>query len=427
MAKFHGRTSVFKIDNVSGGYQDISAFCDTVKTPRKTDRPRTPTFGDSGGRYQVKGLRGGATIAVGGYYEQAAASKAHGRNTRVVLGAAGPPGTTGGFALTGFLNMAKVTRKVKWDKTPTFGSNDVTFDVMGLLDTDVSIKGYFDGGSGAIHDIMRAVVDWDPQSPPAGYTAPFNPILTVGGQGFAIGNYVEMVQVEQTDYSLDAAEEKTVDFDGTFVADDLSDLGVSLHDLVAETGVNAFTSVNQLASTANGGIGHLIVTAFGGTVSPSFTIKIQHSPDNSTWADLVVFTNVTGATAALGAVQRAVVAAGTTVNQYLRANITAVSGTNPTCTFQLSFARRNTVAANLAGLFGTHPHWVALIQQQANAAQLTQSPWVFEYDPAGTTVTYPKYTGTVRVPQYDVSFEEEKVVKFNASLLITGAVTEASN
>jgi hypothetical protein len=61
-------------------------------------------------------------------------------------------------------------------------------------------------------------------------------------------------------------------------------------------------------------------------------VKVQHSANNSTWADLVTFATVT----AVGA-EHAVVAPATTVNRYLRATW---SGTFTSATFAVAFARR---------------------------------------------------------------------------------------
>ena len=73
------------------------------------------------------------------------------------------------------------------------------------------------------------------------------------------------------------------------------------------------------------------VTAFSGFTTA--TVKIQHSTDASSWADLITFTAFTGATW-----ERKAVANGTTVNRYVRA-VTDVTGTGTT-TFLVAFAPR---------------------------------------------------------------------------------------
>jgi hypothetical protein len=72
------------------------------------------------------------------------------------------------------------------------------------------------------------------------------------------------------------------------------------------------------------------------TRSTTSVVKIAHSADNSTFADLVTFTTVgIGATTS----ERSLVATGTTVNRYLRAVNTLAAGSG-SITYQVSFARR---------------------------------------------------------------------------------------
>lgn len=102
--------------------------------------------------------------------------------------------------------------------------------------------------------------------------------------------------------------------------------GVLLHPSGAETGTGTGASVDNAASSANGGRGNLHVIAVSGT----WTLKVQHSTDDSVWADLVTFTS---ATSIFGETKEV---AGT-VNRYLRATWTEdVPGT---ITFVLGFAR----------------------------------------------------------------------------------------
>lgn len=66
-----------------------------------------------------------------------------------------------------------------------------------------------------------------------------------------------------------------------------------------------------LCSTVNGGAGYQQVTDFSGFTG--YVGKIRHSADETTYADLATFTNVTAGQKA----QRVAVAAGTTINRYV--------------------------------------------------------------------------------------------------------------
>lgn len=109
--------------------------------------------------------------------------------------------------------------------------------------------------------------------------------------------------------------------------------GVSLHDLTAETGTGNGTSVDNAAATTNGGVGVLHVPAIAGG-APSVVVRIEHSANGSTWATLLTFAAATAATK-----QRIEVAAGTTVNRFLR-EVHTFGGTTTSITFNSAFARR---------------------------------------------------------------------------------------
>lgn len=109
--------------------------------------------------------------------------------------------------------------------------------------------------------------------------------------------------------------------------------GVSLHDLTAETGTGNSASVDYGQPTLNGGVGVLHVPAIAGG-APSVVVKIQHSANNSTWADLITFAAAVATTK-----QRVEVAAGTTVNRWLR-EVHTFGGATTSITHNVAFARR---------------------------------------------------------------------------------------
>jgi hypothetical protein len=86
------------------------------------------------------------------------------------------------------------------------------------------------------------------------------------------------------------------------------------------------TALDNSASTAFGGRGNLHITAITGT----WTIKVQHSADNMTWADLITFTQAT----AIGGQTSAVTG---TVDRYLR--VTSTEDVAGSITFVAGFAR----------------------------------------------------------------------------------------
>jgi hypothetical protein len=94
--------------------------------------------------------------------------------------------------------------------------------------------------------------------------------------------------------------------------------GVILQPHAALTTTTTGTNVDNAASSAAGGSAYLEVSALTGFTSVA--CKVQHSADNSVWADLATFTATTTAPRA----QRVTVAG--TVNRHLRA-VTTPTGT----------------------------------------------------------------------------------------------------
>jgi len=107
--------------------------------------------------------------------------------------------------------------------------------------------------------------------------------------------------------------------------------GVLLHPHGDETGTGVESSNDStlVGGSAYGGIANLHVTAITGT----WTIKIQHAPDDATWADLVTFTQVTQA----GGVTAESKTVTGTVDRYLR--VTSTEDVAGTITFVCGFAR----------------------------------------------------------------------------------------
>lgn len=154
--------------------------------------------------------------------------------------------------------------------------------------------------------------------------------VSVAPNGYAIGQQMWIAEANLTQLEYATPVGDAVTFTAGFQTNGRPDLGVSLHDVVAaETAGGNGSSVDNAALSSNGGAAVLHVTGFTGT---SVTVKVQHSTNNSTWVDLVTFT---AATAAGG--QHIEVAAGTTVNRYLRATW---SGTFSSARFAVGFARR---------------------------------------------------------------------------------------
>jgi hypothetical protein len=196
--------------------------------------------------------------------------------------------------------------------------------VPGLMSGAIALRGPSDSDS-ALQSEVQAAIGVDNTLLvtvcPDGYTAVGKPAM------FTLG--------DPSDYTMDAQVADALGYVVTSTADESVDMGWIVHALAAETADGNGTAVDRGAApatpTTNGAMAAIHVTAFSGLTSAA--IKIQHSTDNSVWADLVSFAAVT----AVGA-ERKLVAKGTTVNRYVRA-VTDVTGTG-SVTFLVALAPR---------------------------------------------------------------------------------------
>lgn len=234
----------------------------------------------------------------------------HGANAAVLYNSAD---------ISSFCDKADFSGVGAVNETTTFGVAGLAKTyIRGLNDATFTASGFYDGTAGAIDSILSTA-----------RTVTTDDILTYCPTGSAAGNRVKAFQVRATDYKVSSPVNNVVSFTGTWQSDtQVTDQAWSLHSLVAETTTNNGTGIDNGAATTNGGDATCHITAITGAA----TIKIQHSSDNITYADLVT---VVSASSTVGG-YRATVAVGTTINRYTRAQWTP--GTS--VTFQASFGRR---------------------------------------------------------------------------------------
>lgn len=224
--------------------------------------------------------------------------------------------------LSTFLNSASASYAVDVPETTTFGSSDRSY-IVGHNEGTVSFEGLFDGTASAVDEIFAASLG-----------SASDKVITVSTDSTAIGGRTILASAQSTSYEISSPLTDVVSVSAEATANGGLDSGVWL---VCQTAVSATTnttSVDNAASTTNGGVAHLHVTANARTATT--IIAVQHSSDNSTFADLAVFGTV--AIAGLDS-ERLEVASGTTVNRYLRTRTTIATGTGA-ITRSTAFSRR---------------------------------------------------------------------------------------
>lgn len=241
----------------------------------------------------------------------------HGKNTVVLFDK---------YDLSQYFNSATTTATAEAVETTTFGSANKTY-AIGMKDGMISLEGLWAGDANGVDEVLSAAVGSSSKK-----------IITVATEGATLGRRAKLINTDETSYEIASAVADMVTITAEAQASGTVggfDGGVLLAANQTVSSVTANTSVDNSTSSANGGVAHLHVTA--NTRNGAATIKVQHSANNSTWADLVVFTATTSSTTTS---ERIEVAAGTTVNRYVRANISAIAGSTGSVTLTVGFARR---------------------------------------------------------------------------------------
>lgn len=216
-----------------------------------------------------------------------------------------------------YFNSVDVARTADVAESTTFGENSKTY-ITGNKDGTFSVAGFFDATADATLQPLLGGSDMI-------FVLGVDGVDATDGCSFAKGNI--------NNYGVSSAVGDIVATSLDIQADSGVYNGTVLENATVTATASGTARDNTLA-TANGGGAFLIVqTASGST--PTLTVKITHSADNSTYADLVTFTQATGTTAEVKTI-----GANTTVNRYLKVQYT-VGGTNPSFAVIVGFGRNN--------------------------------------------------------------------------------------
>ncbi len=246
----------------------------------------------------------------------------HGKNSKVYLDE---------FEMSAYLNSTDINHAQDTAETTAYGATSRAFMPSQASGT-LSFGGLYDAitGAGSSDKEFEAIL---------GSTT--HPLLTVAIDGGTIGNRAVIARANETSYTLSSPvadiNSVTADFECSADPANNVDFGVAsavqltTGASIAHGSLGNLASVDNSASSANGGAGVLHVPT--NTVNGNTTIKIQHSANDSTWADLISFTAVGSA-----AITSQISAVTGTVNRYLRVTA-STAGSSGAITFMVSFAR----------------------------------------------------------------------------------------
>ena len=216
-----------------------------------------------------------------------------------------------------YFNNVDSTQMADVAESTTFGNGAKTY-ISGNKDGTMTITGFFDATADATLQPLMGGADFD---------------LFVGYDGTTNGNQCAFGVGNITNYAVSSpvgdvvATSVDVQSDNGFFNGKLNFSG-------SDTTSGVMGSVVDDSSSSTNGFGAIVVcTSVSGT-SPTFDIKVQHSADNVTYADLITFTQITAASSEVK-----VVASGTTVNRYIRVFNTIGGSSTPTFNGFVALAR----------------------------------------------------------------------------------------
>lgn len=207
---------------------------------------------------------------------------------------------------------------------PTFAGTDF------ILDTPLALTMFYETNGEALFEAFRqAQID----------SATVHGSACWGAGGALLGDECNLAQVLLKDFKMGTPNRETTKAVASLTATKGVWAGRIVAPLAARAGATwntQSTSLDNTASSANGGVAVHQVNALTLDGYTSFTETLKHSADNITFAALVTFTTVTAAPA------HEVPAHVTgTVNRYLATSGAYVgAGTSPTVTLLTGFARK---------------------------------------------------------------------------------------
>lgn len=230
------------------------------------------------------------------------------QQSRLYLGSLAFAGYTKSVSLQHQRMMLDVTTLLDTGHAFIPGQNGSNVSLEMFADTDTT--------AGGQHAILTAWQSANPQQ------------LTYCPYGAAVGSEAWLTNLVQGSLNWDTAVADAVGCSVDGVADGPTGFGVVIEDgVTAVTADGNGTARDLTASSSNGGVAHLHVTAFSGLTSNDITI--EDSANGTTgWATIVTFAQYT----AIGSQRVAITG---TVRQYLRVvdNVTGTGSTNRAVAF----------------------------------------------------------------------------------------------
>ena len=231
------------------------------------------------------------------------------------------------FDLTTYMTTSTTTTQNDVAETTAYASSAKSY-IAGLRSGTISASGLWSGDTDGSDEELQAII---------GSAA----LVTIREGSAAIGGRAVLARVNETNYTITnpVADISAISCEFECTPGSVSNLTFALAQgvqltagaSIAHGSLGALSSVDNAASSANCAAATLHVPT--NTVNGNTTIKVQHSANDSSWADLISFTAV-GSTAKTSEIK----AVSGTVNRYLRVTA-STAGSSGSITFMVAAAR----------------------------------------------------------------------------------------
>jgi hypothetical protein len=233
------------------------------------------------------------------------------------------------YDMTGQGHEVKLKRDAATIDVTPFGRR-ISVDLAGIQKSSYEFKSYYGPGLAGYNEVVNQKFGQDSDV-----------YLGFAAQGWGALNDITMLPVVITKYDLDAKTKGAIEVDMSAMTRGSIDIGYQLFaptTFLTTTGSpwnsNVMDYTLKTGSTTAGCAAYLSVQTVAGA-TPSLAMKIQMSPDGTTWTDVpgLAFTAATKATK-----QRLELPVGTFVDAQIRA-VGAVTGTGASFSVMCGFAR----------------------------------------------------------------------------------------
>lgn len=229
-----------------------------------------------------------------------------------------------GLAATGYLENFDVDGNVQAIDVTTLLHTAKQF-IPGLEDAKIKMKGFFSA------DTLNDETTFDYWLMSRKRTV--YPVVYFPDGGGTLGDPAYILNGLMSSYTIDSVVKDAVSIKLEFITNQGLQGAKVLFPLTAETSSNAGSaSLDNGAATTGGGSACLQIQAVSGT-TPSMTVKLQHSTDDTNWSDVTG-----GSFAAANTVDGQYIEFSGTLNRYLRV-VSTISGTSPSFTYNVSVHR----------------------------------------------------------------------------------------